>query len=66
MYVFIIKFLDEVATLTENDIVGSEIEKITSSWVTDFLNYFNYFFDDTLGEQHLPRFLELRPNSFHI
>ncbi len=56
-------FLDDVVSLTEDDIKNSQVEEIMSSWMFEFLDNFSEYFDI---ENDAPRFLELRPNSFLI
>ena len=54
-------------TLSEKEIMQSEIEKLLSSWVIDFMRKFeDILVTNSDNSEENPRFLELRPNSFYI
>ena len=54
------KNLYDAISLNEDDIVNSEIEKLLSKWVLEFIKNFGEYTDKNM------KFLELRPNLFLI
>ncbi len=64
--VYVIFFnLVDVVNLNEEDIRNNEIERVFSSWVTEFLDDFLEWFEGIHPSEY-PRFLELRPFEYML
>jgi hypothetical protein len=56
--------LDEIVNLNDEEILNSEVERIMSRWVIEFLHKFSEWFENLDNLNEYPRFLELRPHDY--